>query len=364
MSDHIILLGKPSAQTLEPMGLKLQDLGFNLHVVTTTAQALALVRNAKPAAILIDVCLPELGGIEMVKTIKPLVNGTPIIALNDNQTRLRKAALAAGVDMVVDYPVNWGDLKSWLAGPRGVSGRPLSVGTLLGRTKEEVLGSSALLSHDLKSPISLVISSLEVLMNLYEDDQAPDSTLRLLKGALHAAYRQMNMITELIDLARLELANYELQLDEIDLSQSVRDRLQIDAYALAIKGLRIETILPGEPVLLHADSDLIGRAISAMFENTIKFTVRDDLLRITVGCEGRNAVLSFTDSGRMIQEGFESEIMVRAPQWEKRQAGNRTSVGMSLPFVHAVAEAHGGTFSAVSDPETRLTTFKFTLPIY
>lgn len=364
MSDHIILVGKPSAQTLEPMGVKLQDLGYNLHVVTTSSQALALMRNAKPSAILVDVCLPEMDGIAICQKIKTQMNGNavPLIALNDKQNMLRKAALAAGVDMVIDYQVNWVDLKAWLAGPRTVKGLPISPGMLLGNTREEVLGSAALLSHDLKSPISLVISSIEVLINLYEDDGAPDSTVRLLNGALHAAYRQMNMVTELIDLARLELNSLELQLEEVDLAQLLRDRLEIDSYVVTVKGLQLETHLSEEPILIQADRDLLIRVISALLENSIKFTVRNDLLRIAVRREGSITSLEFTDSGRPIQDGFEHEMMHRAPQWEKRQAGNRTSVGMSLPFIRAVAEAHGGTFTARSDEKTNLTTFKLCFP--
>lgn len=364
MSEHIILVGKPSAHTLEPMGVKLQSLGYNLHVVTTSSQALALMRNAKPSAILVDICLPEMDGIGICQKIKTQMNGNavPLIALNDKQNTLRRAALAAGVDMVIDYPVNWVDLKAWLGGPRTARGLPISPGMLLGSTKEEVLGSAALLSHDLKSPISLVISSIEVLINLYADDGAPDSTLRLLKGALHASYRQMNMVTELIDLARLELDSLELQLEEVDLAQLMRDRLEVDSYVVTVKGLRLETSLPNEPVLIQADRDLLVRVISALLENTIKFTVRDDLLRISVYRDGAMAVMEFTDSGRPILDGFEREMMHRAPQWEKRQAGNRTSVGMSLPFIRAVAEAHGGSFTAISDPDNNLTTFRMCLP--
>ncbi|MBZ0290499.1 MAG: HAMP domain-containing histidine kinase, partial [Anaerolineae bacterium] len=187
-----------------------------------------------------------------------------------------------------------------------------------------------------------------------------DSTVRLLRGALHAAYRQMNMVTELIDLARLELGTYELQRDEVDLTQLIRDRLEIDNYAITVKGLRLETDL--QPLLISGDRDLLNRVISGLIENTLKFTVREDLLRVTVGREGTQGIVRFSDSGRMIQESFEQDMMKRAPQWEKRQAGNRTSVGMSLPFVYQVALAHGGTFAAHSDEATRLTSFTLTLP--
>jgi K+-sensing histidine kinase KdpD len=78
---------------------------------------------------------------------------------------------------------------------------------------------------------------------------------------------------------------------------------------------------------------------------------------------GDKVEVSFTDNGRGIFPDFEQSIIERAPQWDKRQAGSRTSVGMGLPFSNAVAVAHGGSFTAKTDPTTNKTAFTVTLPI-
>ena len=363
MSEHLVFVGKPSPEALEPMGIKLQELGYTLHLASNSADALKFTETVDLVAILVDISMPEINGIQVCSTIKSGNNTIPVVALNHNEIGLRKAALAVGADLVLDYPINWVDLKTWLSAPRAKNGSLAAIGPFLGTSKADSLGAASLLAHDLKSPISIIISSLEVLLGMYEEDNLPESTVRLLRGALHAAYRQMYMVSDLIDLARLELDNYELQLEELDMAQLIRDGLANESYALTIKGLQIETDLPPKPLLVKADRDLMKRVISALVESVIKFTVREDRLWVKAGIEGNKVVVKFTDTGRTIQAGFEQEIMQRAPQWERRQGGTRTSVAMALPFIYAVARAHEGDFTAQSDFDKQTTTFTLTLPL-
>jgi signal transduction histidine kinase len=205
----------------------------------------------------------------------------------------------------------------------------------------------------------VIISSLEVLLSFQEDDEAIN---RLLKGALNAAYRQLNLVSTLVDLPRLELDSYELQLAEVDLVQVIQTSLEREHYTLEVKGLTVRIDLPDTPLMTYADHELLGRALSALIDCVMKFTVRNDELRIRAYQNDQQVVLQFTDTGRPIQPGFEQDIMTRWPQWERRQAGARTSVALGLPFVYAVAQAHHGDFTAQSTDDGKSTTFTLTLP--
>jgi signal transduction histidine kinase len=287
-----------------------------------------------------------------------------LIAFHHNEPALQQAALLAGADKVMDYPLNWTTFHTWLS-EQGTEVNGLSPDTMIfmGRTRADVMGTAALLGHDLKSPISMIISTLEVLLSIYEADKSMASSVRLLRGALGAAYRQLNMIGDWLDLARLELNAYEFEFEEIDMGVLVRDCIEAEDYAITTKKLRLELNVPKDRLfLVKADADLLRRVVSALVDNAIKFTVRDDLLRVGVRNEDDKIVMEFADNGRPIFPGFEEQVMERAPQWEARQAGTRTSVSMGLPFVHAVALALGGDFTAKSDQTSGLTTFTFTLP--
>lgn len=362
MSPDIILVGDSASQSLESIRVSLEQLGYTLHVVTSVTDALTRAKQVQPAAFLVDVAMPEINGVQACGLIKASNHTVPVIALNHNEPTLQRAALLAGADKVVDYPVNWADVRTWLSEQQS-NGLSSDTMIFLGRTREDVMGTAALLGHDLKSPISMIISTLEVLVSIHESDESMASTVRLLRGALSAAYRQLNMIGDWLDLARLELDAYELECEEIDLGQLVRDCLEAEDYAITTKKLRLEVDMPRDTLLMvKADPNLLRRVVSALVDNTIKFTIRDDLLQVSARQEGDTIIAEFTDNGRPIFPGLEEQLMKRAPQWDARQAGTRTSVSMGLPFVRAVALAHGGSFTAKSNPVSGMTTFTFTLP--
>jgi K+-sensing histidine kinase KdpD len=240
---------------------------------------------------------------------------------------------------------------------------PAASGIMLGSTVEDIVGTAWLLGHDLKSPVALIISAMEVIIATSEGDEHMASIMPLLRGALAAANRQHNMVGDMLDLARLETDNYELERSETDVAAIIRETLIAEEYAITTKKLKLETDIPDSPLMANIDGYLLGRVVSALVDNTVKFTVRDDVLNVRARREGDNIVIAFTDNGRTIFPDFEQDIIERAPQWDKRQAGSRTSVGMGLPFTHAVAVAHGGSFTAKTDPATNKTSFTIILPV-
>lgn len=240
---------------------------------------------------------------------------------------------------------------------------PRATGKILGSSVEDVLGAAWLLGHDLKSPMSIVISALEMLIFMHEADENMASSVNLMRGTLAAANREYNMISDLLDLARLEADQYELERYDVDIAILVREAVENEAYAVKTKQLKLEIDLPQDAgLMVNVDLDLFRRAVSALVDNTTKFTVKDDVLRVAARRAGNMIEVTFTDNGRTIFPEFEQHIMERAPQWEKRQAGSRTSVGMGLPFVNAVTKVHGGIFSGKTDPKTKLTTFTLLIP--
>jgi K+-sensing histidine kinase KdpD len=235
---------------------------------------------------------------------------------------------------------------------------------LLGNNAKDITGTTWLLGHDLKSPTAIIISTLEMIIALHEDDEDMAHTVRLLRGALVAAKREYNMVCDMLDLARFELGQYQINRETADVGALLLQSLEEDAYGIEIKKIRIETDIPSdESLIAEVDIELMGRVFSALIDNTIKFTVRDDVLRITAKRVDNTIEIVFMDNGRPIFPEFEQSLIERAPQWENRQAGSRSSVGMGIPFTNAVIKAHGGNFSAKSDTATGFTQFRITLPV-
>jgi signal transduction histidine kinase len=220
-----------------------------------------------------------------------------------------------------------------------------------------------LLGHDLRSPMTIVISAMELLISLYEDDDTMHGTVDIMHGALHASNREIRLVSDLFDLRRLELHSYELNARDTDLVALLRTVLQNEAYAITTKKLKVEMIPPETaPLYAHIDPELVERMLQAILDNVLKFTTRDDTLRVSILSEAEGVVILFQDTGRMVQARFGESILKQPPQWEERQAGTRTSVGLGMPFTYQAAREQGGTFTIQSDMRSGWTTFKLTLP--
>ncbi|MBZ0297120.1 MAG: response regulator, partial [Anaerolineae bacterium] len=301
-------MSTPSTASQESLRAKLREIGYDMCLVSDLKSALMNLEGAQQPVVLVDVSVPELQGVEICREIRNRYKDIKIIALNQSERSLHDAALSAGADVVLDEPIIWPELYMWLQAPRAANGSLLASGAIFGSTPEDVLGSVALLAHDLKSPITVVISSLQTLLSLFEEEDVPALNIKLLKGALYSAYRQMYLVSDMIDLARLELDNYELQPVQFDLVPFIRECVEEDQYALDTKGLVVHLDLPDLPAWVDADTDLMRRALNALIDNTLKFTVRGDDLWIAVEIHDSQVEVHFRDTGRPIRPGFEQSM--------------------------------------------------------
>jgi signal transduction histidine kinase len=240
---------------------------------------------------------------------------------------------------------------------------PASTGHLLGQTQEDIVGTTDLLGHDLNSPIATVISTLDMLIGLIESDVDKATVQYFLKGALAAARRERNMVFDLLDLARFEMDQYELKLEPVDLGLLLRKCLDDETFVIDTKKVHLEVDIPSKAGLVaEVEIELFQRVFSAILDNIMKFTVKDDRIHVRAQCMEDQLTFTFRDTGRPFSAHLLGQVARRAPHWNQRQAGSRTSVGMGLPFVSAVLKAHGGTFEIKSSPELPLTEFILTIP--
>jgi hypothetical protein len=240
---------------------------------------------------------------------------------------------------------------------------PASTGHLLGQTQEDIVGTTDLLGHDLNSPIATVISTLDMLIGLIESDVDKATVQYFLKGALAAARRERNMVFDLLDLARFEMDQYELKLEPVDLGLLLRKCLDDETFLVDTKKVHLDVDIPSQAGLVaEVEIELFQRVFSAILDNIMKFTVKDDRIHVRARRKEDRLTFTFSDTGRPFSAHLLGQVASRAPHWNQRQAGSRTSVGMGLPFVSAVLKAHGGAFEIKSSTERPLTEFILTIP--
>lgn len=211
----------------------------------------------------------------------------------------------------------------------------------LARLREEM---THLLIHDLRSPLTVMQGSLGLIERLLRQENYGELP-RLLAMAQHGNEQLLDMINQLLDISRLESAQISLRLEPIavsDLLQRVAERFAPLAQATGLD-LQVEV----EPDLppLQADVALIGRVLSNLVDNAIKFTPNGGQVRLWARRASPDSpagiLLGVRDTGPGIPAEYQGQLFKKFLQIQS-QASRRRGTGLGLYFCRLVANSHGG----------------------
>jgi signal transduction histidine kinase len=225
------------------------------------------------------------------------------------------------------------------------------VAELVSQAREQVLG---VVAHDLRNPLNLIISSVDLLLN--EDLPAPRRT-ELLEVSLRAG-RQMNrLIGDLLDTVRLNAGKLELDLEDVPVATIFRQAR--DMFEPLAEGLHvhIETVA-ADGVAVRADPLRVSQIVGNILGNAIKFTPENGHVTMRATANGNHVAIGISDTGpgippRDIEHLFDNF-------WQARRNDHR-GVGLGLAIAKGVVEAHGGRIWCDSTLGHG-STFSFTLP--
>jgi two-component system phosphate regulon sensor histidine kinase PhoR len=170
------------------------------------------------------------------------------------------------------------------------------------------------------------------------------------------------MVSELLDLARIESGRPMLLLDVVDLARlaaASADRLRLFAERQGVQ-LVVEVPVAGVPPVNGAEERL-GQVIINLVHNAVKFSPDGGDVIVRVEVEGASVVVAVEDHGIGIPRGSQDRVFERFYKVDRaRVRGGGTGLGLSI--ARHVVEAHGGRIWVVSE-EGRGSTFSVALPI-
>ncbi|HZN14991.1 MAG TPA: ATP-binding protein [Acidimicrobiales bacterium] len=210
-------------------------------------------------------------------------------------------------------------------------------------------------SHELRSPLTSVKGYTSLLLNRW-DRLTDDQKRMMLEQVNHDADRVTRLITELLDISRLETGRLVLRRQMVDVASvatSVVEKLVMEYPDLDV-ALKFPDTLPRP----YADPDKVEQVLSNLVENACKYGSPTGLL-VTGELADRQVAVSVSDKG----DGIATEDLPRVfDKFFRRAEGKPTGSGLGLWISRGLVEAHGGRLSATSIPGQG-TTFRFTLPL-
>ncbi|MCS7178096.1 MAG: GAF domain-containing protein [Anaerolineae bacterium] len=215
--------------------------------------------------------------------------------------------------------------------------------------------------HDLRNPLSSIMSSLELIRATVQDPTMGISLEQLFSVAERSGERLFALIDSILDIARLESGKAELTPQAIDVRQMVQEAVEQMGPVAVAREIHLDSDLPEGLPVLTGDRNLLLRTVINLLDNAIKFTPPGGHVRVEVDAPSADTLrFTVSDTGPGIPPEEQQRIFdrfVRLPHQPVR------GTGIGLAFCKLAVEAHGGRIWVESQPGQGAR-FIFTLPIH
>jgi two-component system sensor histidine kinase/response regulator len=325
------------------------------------SEALELLLLHEIALAFIDVQMPDMDGFELAELMRgsERTRQIPIIFVTAgarDQHRVFKGYESGAVDFLFK-PIephilsNKADVFFQLYRQKHQLAEDLKDRTETLRLNEML---TAVLSHDLRSPLNAVLTSAHLIQRRSTDDSVRETAARIVASGK----RMSRMIEDMLDLARARLAGgISLNRDSGDLGALI-DRVVREIQVANPRG-RIEVSRAGE-LTGEWDSERLAQVASNLIGNALQHGEPGEPVRVTAdGTRSEHVLLSVCNAGRIPPELLPQ--LFDPFRGAQRQAGRSEGLGLGLYIVQQIVLAHQGRVDVQSD-ETNRTLFTVRVP--
>jgi two-component system, OmpR family, phosphate regulon sensor histidine kinase PhoR len=214
-------------------------------------------------------------------------------------------------------------------------------------------------SHELRTPVSIIRANAETLLDGALEE--PDQSRSFVQAILRHSERLSSLLSDLLDLARIEGGAYPLCLENVELktaAQRAVDTLQRSAKARGLS-LRVDI----DPQLAaHADSQALDQVLVNLLDNAIKYSYEGGgAIEVTAAIEDDNVRIRVSDDGPGIQERHRARVFERFYRVDTGRSRALGGTGLGLSIVkHLVVLMHGSV--GVEPVQPHGSTFWVSLP--
>jgi len=222
------------------------------------------------------------------------------------------------------------------------------------KTREDVL---AIVSHDLKNPLTTIVLAVDMLRDLKRMDT---HQVREIAGRVQRSADQMErLIADLLDFARIQSGTFSIVAATENLRDVVLAAVDNMRTQAEVHQQKLEVDIPSTLPHVAIDAHRIGQVVSNLVGNALKFTPAGGTIRISARKRDRQIAVAVADTGPGIPTEHLQKIFDRFWQVPGKQ---QTGSGLGLSISKGIVKAHGGSIWAESQLGCG-SSFLFTLPL-
>jgi signal transduction histidine kinase len=227
----------------------------------------------------------------------------------------------------------------------------------LSRLKDEFL---ATMSHELRTPLNAIFGWITLLRTRRLDEATQARALETIERNARA---QKRLIEDLLDVSRIVTGKITLELGDVVPGRVVEAAIATMQPAAQAKEIAIVPLLGEVTATIRGDSARLQQVICNLLSNAVKFTPQGGRIEVELAMSGDQVQISVTDTGQGIKPEFLPHVFDRFRQEDGSISRRHGGLGLGLAIVRHLVELHSGTVEALSDGEGRGARFLVRLPV-
>lgn len=314
-------------------------------------EALDLLEQQSVDLVLTDIMMPMVSGLDLLLQLKERDPAQPVLVMTgfaDKEMILK--ALKGHADDFIQKPINLVQMKAAVekALEQKNLRRELSQLKQLDRLKTDFLG---LISHKLRTPITSISLFIQNLARGTIDTADPGYAEALVAISQETEYLE-TLIQDLLYYSDVLLQDGAAKAAREDIKEIVIAVLAEKRQAAELKGLTLQSSLPGNWPAVIVDRRRIAFAMNALLDNAIKFTPPGGQVSLTGEVTSDSLILTLSDNGPGIPVEEQPKVFEKFYQVDPFHTGQVRGFGLGLFYARQFIRDHGGAIRLNSTPGT------------
>ena len=203
----------------------------------------------------------------------------------------------------------------------------------------------ATVSHELKTPISAIQMSIQLLENK-QVGSLNEEQVSLMESIKDDASRLLKITGELLNMTQVESGAIQLAVSPSDPGEILNYAINANQTAADQKGIKLEKSAPPDLPKVLADSEKTAWVLTNLISNAIRYSYDHATVQVKISAEGRQLVFSVIDTGQGIAPQYMDKIFDR---YYRIPGTKKEGTGLGLAISKDFVEAQGGSISVKSD---------------
>ncbi|MEW5820998.1 MAG: PAS domain-containing sensor histidine kinase [Cyanobacteriota bacterium] len=228
----------------------------------------------------------------------------------------------------------------------------------LNELKNQFLGMAA---HDLRNPLSVVMSFSSFLLDFNKQDLSDNQSI-MIRKINNASKTMLLLINDLLDITSIESGKINLKVKKYNINEVIN----LDNYSMKLianqKNIAIKVdIEPGIPDI-ELDLDRFNQVMENLISNAAKYSYPGTTITLHVAFVDNNLLISVIDQGQGMPHEELPKLFKPFQKTSIRPTAKESSTGLGLLIVKKIVEMHNGTITVQSEPG-KGSTFTISIPV-